>query len=100
MLLHFSRTAPWVTRFSSRSALSARLAECGLRMHPGKTRIVYCKDGSRKGKYPNVKFDFLGFSFRPRVVKNRKRDSLFVSFTPAVSAKALKSMRRTTRRLN
>ena len=82
------------------AALSARLAECGLRMHPDKTQIVYCKDGSRKGKYPNVKFDFLGFSFRPRVVKNRKRDSLFVSFTPAVSAKALKSMRQTTRRLN
>lgn len=69
-------------------------------MHPGKTQIVYRKDGSRKGKYPNVKFDFLGFTFRPRVVKNRKRDSLFVSFTPAVSAKALKSMRRITRRLN
>ena len=82
------------------AALSARLAECGPQMHPDKTQIVYCKDGSRKGKYPNVKFDFLGFSFRPRVVKNRKRDSLFVSFTPAVSAKALKSMRQTTRRLN
>ena len=82
------------------AAPGARLAGRGPRMHPGKTRIVYRKDGSRKGKYPNVKFDFLGFSFRPRVVKNRKRDSLFVSFTPAVSAKALKSMRRTTRRLN
>jgi RNA-directed DNA polymerase len=82
------------------AALSARLAECGLRMHPDKTQIVYCKDGSRKGKYPNVKFDFLGYTFRPRVVKNRKRNSLFVSFTPAVSVKALKAMRQTTRRLN
>jgi RNA-directed DNA polymerase len=82
------------------AALSARLAECGLQMHPEKTQIVYCKDGSRKKKYPKVKFDFLGYTFRPRVVKNRKRNSLFVSFTPAVSAKALKSMRETTRRLN
>jgi RNA-directed DNA polymerase len=43
------------------AALSARLAECGLRMHPDKTQIVYCKDGSRKGKDPNVKFDFFSF---------------------------------------
>ena len=82
------------------AALNARFAECGLQMHPDKTQIVYCKDGSRKGKYPNTKFDFLGYTFRPRVVKNRKRNSLFVSFTPAVSAKALKAMRETTRRLN
>jgi RNA-directed DNA polymerase len=80
--------------------LNARFAECGLQMHPDKTQIVYCKDGSRKGKYPNTKFDFLGYTFRPRVVKNRKRNSLFVSFAPAVSAKALKVMRQTTRRLN
>ena len=80
--------------------LNARFAECGLQMHPDKTQIVYCKDGSRKGKYPNTKFDFLGYTFRPRVVKNRKRNSLFVSFTPAVSVKSLKVMRQTTRRLN
>ncbi len=80
--------------------LNARFAECGLQMHPDKTQIVYCKDGSRKGKYPNTKFDFLGYTFRPRVVKNRKRNSLFVSFTLAVSVKALKAMRHTTRRLN
>src|SRR5262249_49559484 len=27
--------------------LRARLAECHLEMHPTKTKIVYCKDGSR-----------------------------------------------------
>lgn len=81
-------------------ALEARLGECGLDLHPDKTRIVYCKDGSRKGKYPNTEFDFLGYTFRPRVVKNHKRDSIFVSFTPAVSAAALKDMRQTTRRWN
>ena len=82
------------------AALADRFAECGLAIHPEKTHIVYCKDGSRKEKHPNTKFDFLGYTFRPRVVKNRKRNSLFVSFTPAVSAKALKAMRATTRRLN
>ena len=83
-----------------KAALRDRFAACGLEMHPDKTQIVYCKDGSRKGQYPNTKFDFLGYTFRRRVVKNRKRNSLFVSFTPAVSSKALKSMRATTRKLN
>ncbi|NJL26237.1 MAG: group II intron reverse transcriptase/maturase [Calothrix sp. SM1_5_4] len=82
------------------AALKDRLAACGLEMHPEKTKVVYCKDGSRKEKHPITKFDFLGYTFRRRVVKNRKRDSLFVSFCPAVSSKALKSMRQTTRRLN
>jgi RNA-directed DNA polymerase len=81
-------------------ALATRLADCGLELHPEKTRIVYCKDGSRKGQYPTAQFDFLGYTFRPRVVKNRKRNSLFVSFTPAVSAAALKAMRQTTRMWN
>ncbi len=82
------------------AALKDRLAACGLEMHPDKTQVVYCKDGSRKEKHPNTKFDFLGYTFRPRVVKNRKRNSLFVSFTPAASPKALKSMREATRKRN
>jgi len=59
-----------------KAALQARLAECHLEMHPDKTQIVYCKDGSRKGKYPNTQFDFLGYTFRRRIVKNRKRNSI------------------------
>src|SRR3982751_4398028 len=46
-----------------RAALAARLEECGLQMHPDKTRIVYCKDGSRTGRYPRTQFDFLGYTF-------------------------------------
>src|SRR6202051_4336622 len=53
-----------------KAELQARLAECGLEMHPTKTKIVYCKDGKRKGRYPNVTFDFLGYQFRPRVVRS------------------------------
>jgi RNA-directed DNA polymerase len=81
-------------------ALGQRFTECGLQLHPDKTKIVYCKDVGRKGKYPNTSFDFLGYTFRPRLVKNSKRNSLFVSFTPAVSKTALKSMRATTRKYN
>lgn len=80
--------------------LQARLAECHLEMHPTKTKIVYCKDGSRKGKYPNRSFDFLGYCFRPRLVENSRRGTLFWSFTPAVSRAALTEMRQEIRKTN
>ena len=83
-----------------KAALQARLAECQLEMHPTKTKIVYCKDGKRKGRYLNVKFDFLGYQFRPRMVQKSQDGSLFCSFVPAVSPSALKSMRSTVRDLN
>ncbi len=83
-----------------KAALAARLAECKLELHPDKTRIVYCKDGDRIGEYPTTEFDFLGYTFRPRTAWSRKRGSLFVTFTPAVSAAALKEMRQKTRRWN
>ena len=82
-----------------KAALQARLAECHLEMHPTKTRIVYCKDGKRKGEYPNIKFDFLGYCFRPRLARNSRDNSLFCRFTPAVSPSALKSMRAKIREL-
>ncbi|WP_292176122.1 hypothetical protein [Mesorhizobium sp.] len=56
-----------------KAELGARLAACGLQMHPTKTKIVYCKDQRRRGKYPNVIFDFLGYQFRPRRVANTAR---------------------------
>lgn len=80
-----------------RKVLRKRFSECGLEMHPEKTRIIYCKDGSRKGEYEHTEFDFLGYTFRRRLVKNTRRNSLFVSFTPAVSKSALKAMRREIR---
>lgn len=73
--------------------LRERFAACGLELHPEKTKIVYCKDGSRKGEYENTAFDFLGYTFRRRLVKNSKRNTLFLNFTPAVSHSALKAMR-------
>lgn len=83
-----------------KAELQARLAECHLELHPTKTRIVYCKDRKRKGKYPNVKFDFLGYCFRPRRVQKRQDKTLFCGFNPAVSPAAMKDMRATIRELN
>ena len=73
-------------------AMKLRLQECGLEIHPDKTRIVYCKDDDRKKSYEHEKFDFLGFTFRPRLSKN-KWGKHFVNFTPAISQKAAKSIR-------
>ena len=72
--------------------LGKRLEECGLQMHPEKTKIVYCKDDNRNGDYPYTKFDFLGYGFQPRSAKNKK-GKLFASFSPAISDKASKSIR-------
>jgi group II intron reverse transcriptase/maturase len=83
-----------------KAALQARLAQCRLEMHPDKTKVVYCKDGKRQGDHPNVTFDFLGYAFRPRLVKNARTGQLFCGFNPAVSPMALKAMRSTIRDLN
>ena len=73
---------------------------CGLQMHPTKTQIVYCKDNRRRRTYPNVKFDFLGYQFRPRRVATSQRTEFFCGYTPAVSPTALKAMRATIRSLH
>ena len=80
-----------------RQALEQRFAACRLRLHPEKTKIVYCKDANRPGEYPERSFDFLGYTFRPRVAIGRDRKR-FVSFIPAVSDKAAKRMRLEVRR--
>ena len=80
-----------------RQALEQRFAECRLRLHPQKTRIVYCKDANRHGENPERTFNFLGYTFRPRSASNRN-GKRFVSFLPAVSSTAAKRMRRSVRR--
>lgn len=72
--------------------LDERFNECGLELHPDKTRIVYCKDDDRRADYRETKFDFLGYTFRPRRSKNRY-GKFFINFTPGVSNKAAKAMR-------
>jgi RNA-directed DNA polymerase len=79
-----------------KEALTKRFKECKLELHPDKTRIVYCKDDDRKGTYINTKFDFLGFTFRPRRSKNRWGKH-FINFTPGISNKATKAMRQKVR---
>jgi RNA-directed DNA polymerase len=79
-----------------RDALAQRLADVGLRLHPDKTRIVYCKDADRRGSHEHTAFTFLGYAFRPRLAKSRHGHH-FVSFLPAVSKDAVKAMSREVR---
>ena len=73
-----------------------RLKQCGLELHPEKTKIVYCQDADRRGTHAHITCDFLGYTFQPRRAQNRW-GTYFVSFLPAVSKKAANSMRATIR---
>ena len=77
--------------------LGKRFKECGLEMHPEKTKIVYCKDGNRRKDYVITEFEFLGYTFRCRGAKS-KYGKLFENFLPAVSKKAIKKMNAETRK--
>ncbi|WP_395460289.1 group II intron reverse transcriptase/maturase [Wolbachia endosymbiont (group B) of Myelois circumvoluta] len=71
--------------------IEKRLAEYKLKLHPEKTQIVYCKDHYRKGEFPKQSFDFLGYTFRPRLAKNKVK-GYRVLFMPAISNKAKKKI--------
>ncbi|MCA1706391.1 MAG: hypothetical protein LC808_25265, partial [Actinobacteria bacterium] len=79
-----------------RAGIADRLAQVGLELHPGKTRLVYCKDDDRRDDHEVTSFTFLGYEFRPRLAKNR-HGKHFVSFLPAVSRQAMKAMGREIR---
>jgi group II intron reverse transcriptase/maturase len=78
------------------AAIRGRFQQCGLEVHSTKTRIVYCKDDDRPGGSASTQFDFLGYTFRPRLAKNRW-GKCFVSFLPAISTQAATAIRQTIR---
>ncbi len=78
-------------------AIRGRFEQCGLELHPEKTRIVYCKDDGRPGEFEHIRFDFLGYTFQPRRAKNRWGE-FFVGFLPAISTKAAKAIRQAIRK--
>lgn len=85
------RQAQWI-----KGMIEKRLLQCKLELHPAKTKIVYCKDSKRRGRYLNENFDFLGYTFRPRNSMTRFGKCL-VNFSPAVSNKAIKKIRHVMR---
>jgi RNA-directed DNA polymerase len=79
-----------------KARLERRLRECKLELHPDKTQIVCCHVGKQQNTQVAKKFDFLGYCFRPRLVRNRY-GKLFVSFTPAISPHSAKKIRQQVR---
>ena len=72
--------------------LKARLKRYSLEVHPEKTKIVYCYRTARfhkEGKGIPVSFDFLGFTFKPRLCKKSNGEK-FWGFRPAISKKSEK----------
>jgi RNA-directed DNA polymerase len=79
-----------------RGRIAERLAGLGLRLHPEKTKIVFCKNDRRPGSYEQTSFTFLGYTFRPRGAW-RKAGGVFNGFQPAVSKDAMQKMSREVR---
>ncbi len=81
-----------------RTAIEQRMVEVGLKLHPTKTRIVYCKDSNRRGEHEHISFTFLGYTFRPRRALNKRKGVRFTSFLPAMSQEKLSEKGREVRR--
>ena len=74
-------------------AVNKRMNRCKLELKKQKTNIVYCKRNQNQHppfKPQYVTFDFLGFTFKPRIV--RSNGKLHLGFTPAISKKAQKAI--------
>jgi RNA-directed DNA polymerase len=80
-----------------RDAIGERFEEVGLKLHPDKTKVVYCKDNNRRGgSYEHTSFTFLGYEFQARDARNKHGD-MFSSFLPAISKDAEKRINREVR---
>jgi RNA-directed DNA polymerase len=80
------KQAQWIRR-----QLEARFQQCGLTLHPVKTKIVDCRQGKESRGSEHQEFDFLGYTFRKRKAKTKSGD-YFTSYLPAVSKKSIKAI--------
>lgn len=69
-----------------------RLLQCKLQLHPDKTKIALIHEGRSYNKRKVGSFDFLGFTFRPRMAKG-KDGRLFCATLPAISKHSSQSIR-------
>src|SRR5260221_12539900 len=73
------------------AALEERMGQVGLSLHPDKTRVVYCKDGKRRGPHEHVAFTLLGVTVPARSMRGRP-GNVFPGFGPAGRKEALKKI--------
>lgn len=82
-------------------AIKQRFKTCKLEVNRDKTKIVYCRRNQKKQppfKVRYQKFDFLGFTFKPRISKTEK-SKLILGFTPAISQKSIARINAVLRKL-
>ncbi len=75
-----------------RRLLEGRFKACGLRLHPEKTKVVYCMGGYHRERHANTVFDFLGYTFKPTWIKTRKGEQC-LHFIASISQKSAKRIR-------
>ena len=81
-------------------ALSERMEEYSLTLHPEKTKMVYCKNYLRQENHDQNSFTFLSYTFRPRTAMDKYgRKKLIVLFNGAISSAAKASIRRAIRKV-
>lgn len=74
------------------AAIQERLNGYSLTVHPEKTKVVHCKDYRRnKEEEEGVRFTFLGFDFKPRVIRS-KREGWFLGYGAAIGKSAQKKI--------
>lgn len=78
--------------------IALRLKECKLELNESKTHIVYCRNEIHREKHEQVQFDFLGYTFRPRMCPTEKGIRLL--FTPCMSSKAKVRVLESIRQMN
>lgn len=73
-----------------KQAINERLRKCKLELNQEKSKIVYCRSNQKRQppfKVKYQKFDFLGYTFQPRIIKERGKIKL--GFSPAMSQKSI-----------
>ena len=68
-----------------------RMKACKLELHPVKTKIVYCQDKDRQERYVCTQYDFLGYTYRRVLIKD-KTGRLQFNFLASVSKSETKSL--------
>jgi RNA-directed DNA polymerase len=76
-----------------RVKIAARLKQCGLELHPEKTKLVYCKDANRRRLTCTRSLIFRGSRFGPGRQTDGKGSSV-VSFQPSRRRRSRKSVMR------
>jgi len=77
--------------------LIKRMEEYELTLHPGKTKLVYCRNYRRTERHEHESFTFLSYSFQPRMLRDKFGRKVYLAFGGAISSRAKASIRKAIR---